>query len=82
MANAGVHAAHCCKIHGCKYGESDCPVVLEKVEAKYSCEWCQEEREVMDACMKKAVELGLFEETPENFDKLRKVIYLANRIGM
>ena len=22
----GVHDAHCCKEHGCKYGDSDCPV--------------------------------------------------------
>jgi hypothetical protein len=24
----GVHENHCCKNHGCKYGDSDCPVVL------------------------------------------------------
>lgn len=24
----GVHKHHCCKNHGCKYGDKDCPVVL------------------------------------------------------
>ena len=43
MSNIGVHAAHCCKWHGCKYGDADCPVVLGKVEQKYLCEWCSEE---------------------------------------
>ena len=33
MSNIGVHAAHCCKWHGCKYGEDEiCPVVLGNVE--------------------------------------------------
>lgn len=36
----GVHAAHCCKWHGCKYGDPDCPVVLGKVEQEYLCENC------------------------------------------
>ena len=44
MSNIGVHAAHCCKWHGCKYGKDDiCPVVLGKVEQEYPCEWCSEE---------------------------------------
>ena len=43
MANIGVHASHCCKWHGCKYGDKDCPVVLGKVEQEYPCEWCSEE---------------------------------------
>jgi hypothetical protein len=36
----GVHAAHCCKWHGCKYGDPDCPVVTGEVEQKYQCEDC------------------------------------------
>ena len=44
MSKIGVHAAHCCKWHGCKYGEDEiCPVVLGKVEQEYPCEWCSEE---------------------------------------
>lgn len=41
--NYGVHAAHCCKWHGCKYGDDDCPVVTGKVEQKYLCEYCYED---------------------------------------
>lgn len=36
----GVHAAHCCKWHGCKYGDPDCPVVTGEVEQRYKCEDC------------------------------------------
>lgn len=38
-----VHDAHCCKIHGCKYGDFDCPVVLGD-EFGIDCEDCQEEK--------------------------------------
>lgn len=36
----GVHAAHCCRWHGCKYGDSDCPVANGEVEQEYPCEYC------------------------------------------
>jgi hypothetical protein len=36
----GVHAAHCCREHGCKYGDRDCPVVNRKVAQARSCELC------------------------------------------
>jgi hypothetical protein len=36
----GVHAAHCCKWHGCKYGDPDCPVASGEVEQEYQCEDC------------------------------------------
>lgn len=36
----GVHAAHCCKWHGCKYGDPDCPVANGEVEQEYPCEYC------------------------------------------
>ena len=39
----GVHETHCCSKHGCKYGDADCPVVLELVEQEYPCEWCDED---------------------------------------
>ena len=42
MSNIGVHAAHCCKWHGCKYGDLDCPVVNGEVEQEYPCEYCSE----------------------------------------
>lgn len=36
----GVHASHCCKWHGCKYGDPDCPVYNGEVEQLYLCEDC------------------------------------------
>jgi hypothetical protein len=46
----GVHETHCCKKHGCKYGNIDCPVVLKLIPQKYTCEEddqdpCLEERD-------------------------------------
>lgn len=41
MNNHNVHATHCCKWHGCKYGDPDCPVVAGKVKQKYLCEECE-----------------------------------------
>ena len=35
----GVHETHCCKRHGCKYGEHDnCPVTLGLIKQAYGCE--------------------------------------------
>ena len=36
----GVHVAHCCKWHGCKYGDPNCPVANGEVEQEYQCEDC------------------------------------------
>lgn len=41
----GVHASHCCKWHGCKYGDDDCPVYNGEVEQLYLCEDCYEDLE-------------------------------------
>lgn len=46
--NYGVHISHCCKWHGCKYGDSDCPVVTGKVKQGYLCESCYEDLEEED----------------------------------
>ena len=40
--NWGVHQTHCCSKHGCKYGQYDCPVMLDLVEQSSPCEWCNE----------------------------------------
>jgi hypothetical protein len=39
----GVHASHCCKWHGCKYGDDDCPVANGEVEQEYLCYDCDRE---------------------------------------
>lgn len=36
----GVHETHCCVKHGCKYGDKDCPVVLEQIVQAYRCQDC------------------------------------------
>lgn len=39
-SDLGVHATHCCKRHGCKYGDEKCPVELGHVAGNKSCEYC------------------------------------------
>jgi len=41
--NYGVHQTHCCLLHGCKYGDDDCPVVSGKVKQDCICFDCEEE---------------------------------------
>ena len=43
MIHWKVHASHCCKWHGCKYGDDDCPVVTGLIKQEYLCEWCEED---------------------------------------
>ena len=43
--NYGVHIAHCCYIHGCKYGDENCPVASGEVAQKHLCYDCEEECE-------------------------------------
>ena len=40
----GVHASHCCVLHGCKYGDEDCPVVSGEIKQEYICEDCGDDR--------------------------------------
>lgn len=40
-----VHSRHCCAQHGCKYGDKDCPVVLNLVKQEYLCDECWKGRE-------------------------------------
>lgn len=42
MSNVGVHQTHCCKLHGCKYGDENCPVVKNEIEQTYACMDCTE----------------------------------------
>lgn len=41
--NDGVHRTHCCILHGCKYGSSDCPVETGKIKQEFVCETCNAE---------------------------------------
>lgn len=43
MTNYGAHPTHCCKWHGCKYGDPDCPVVTGKAKQVYLCDYCYDD---------------------------------------
>lgn len=47
--NDGIHAAHCCSRHGCKYGERRCPVVWDGLKQEYPCEQCDDEAKELEA---------------------------------
>lgn len=55
----GVHIAHCCLLHGCKYGNEDCPVEKGEVEQAYLCENCGEEGLTQVADIKAMIQLGV-----------------------
>ena len=40
--NQDVHTEHCCRIHGCKYGDTDCPVESGAKRPSFPCS-CNEE---------------------------------------
>lgn len=41
----GVHRRHCCALHGCKYGNDDCPVTNRIIDQEYPCEECSDVEE-------------------------------------
>ncbi len=43
MTNIGVHQTHCCITHGCKYGNTDCPVLSGMFLQAHPCELCRAE---------------------------------------
>lgn len=44
MIDKCVHTEHCCYIHGCKYGDPDCPVEFGFKPQSFECEECQEDK--------------------------------------
>lgn len=38
----GTHKTHCCILHGCIYGNLDCPVENKLITQVYICEECYE----------------------------------------
>lgn len=67
----GVHASHCCKVHGCKYGDEDCPVEMGEVEQRFECDNCEADKRERDEIIAKyedplrsyEVELGILPRT-------------------
>ena len=72
--NIGVHKAHCCNKHGCKYGDSGCPVKSGNVSQDYPCEYCydetQEENELSSL-------RALLAQRDGELEALRKVVRYA-----
>lgn len=48
VGGMSVHTTHCCVIHGCKYGEDDCPVALGQEKQEYPCEYCLGKDEALE----------------------------------
>ena len=40
ISRYGVHRTQCCVLHGCKYGDEDCPVENGEIKQDYTCESC------------------------------------------
>lgn len=51
----GVHRTHCCKIHGCKYGDPECPVENGAIKQEYPCEDCSPIDEILLKSIKEQV---------------------------
>lgn len=59
----GVHVAHCCARHGCKYGQRDCPVKTGQYKQDHPCEQCGEPEEVASPLIA-ALRAAVAEEIP------------------
>lgn len=57
------HISHCCKWHGCKFGELDCPVATGKIRQEYLCKFCYndlEDEEYLKETLKNIKEMKQF----------------------
>ena len=70
MSNVGVHQTHCCFIHGCKYGDDDCPVVKGRLEQDYLCESCAWDGLDSMELFREAVKLDSINLEKEDYEKL------------
>lgn len=61
----GVHRTHCCKKHGCKYGDKDCPVELGLIVQDYP---CMDGDDINDPCFEDTIDFQM------KYDEYRKVL--------
>lgn len=85
----GVHQTHCCVMHGCKYGNSDCPVVTGEIVQEYPCEDCPSdykpgishnfnvEQEVFDYLQQNTVSYLPYKITDLNVNKGEMVVFCS-----
>ena len=66
-----VHISHCCKKHGCKYGDADCPVVKGEAKQKYPCENCGSDEDIIKS----------LSEDAQFFYYVGKIISIADSIS-
>ena len=80
----GTHASHCCKQHGCKYGDENCPVEHGVVEQQYPCESCDYEEkyrnEALDAAWDRiSKDIHMFDYPRFSWEELRRKLYGGSR---
>lgn len=80
MSKNGVHQGHCCAIHGCKYMDEECPVILRQVQQDHFCEDCELESRKVVSAMAKAVELGVMQDTHEMRSALKQILQAAQDV--
>lgn len=75
--NWGVHDTHCCKIHGCKYGDKDCPVENGLSDGVKECESCFFDKEEVKHFEKRfrALKVDFENKTVDIFDDVAKLTF-------
>lgn len=79
LGNVGVHATHCCVLHGCKYSDDDCPVVNQIVKQEYACEDCSDDIR-FDVITEIQIEKKMFEQLIQN--KMKFYIFNKNKLSL
>lgn len=51
VVRPGVHRSHCCRYHGCKYGNPACPVESGDLVQDRPCEVCETSRGIARAAL-------------------------------
>ena len=81
----GVHETHCCVVHGCKYGDSNCPIELGLTKQRFCCEMCEEDENELEHFMGDKHHRGMLvdsiEKYQENFtsEEKQRIINLAEK---
>lgn len=69
--NKCVHTEHCCRVHGCKYGDDGCPVWLGHKSQSHPCESC----EVFDLNDVPKIRISEFKKRNDQFDEKYEEVY-------
>jgi len=47
MTEKSQHVTHCCIVHGCKYGDEDCPIVTGEAVQMHPCITCEDREQTI-----------------------------------